>query len=232
MSTSPPPPNILSFSKSPLNTTSNSIASRYSFEDSNIRYVDLSRVEAESVRKDIGSILERVPFIVLAEDDDLVRKSIIRTLSSFKGRGLSKLLKLDSSVQESFEKLNKIPTDQLPIIICRTPQDAEEAAKIISEVKGFYDGLMIYDHCLGAGPTGMDIFKRYHEGLPPSIHRILQTSHCELTLQDALSEEIIHAKTDKVGPDSLIDIAKIIAPRIRYRQHEAQNCFTKNDILA
>ena len=195
-------------------------------ETLNMKFADLNSKQQKSRRLQIQAIIDRVPLVVFADDNEVIHRVALRTLAQFRSAGRDCLVPLQAPLPEAFQQADKVEQGKLPVIQCINGFQAEEAAQILAGRDSEAFGIIAFDQNMEKGPLGIDIFRKYHEFLPPRMIRILQSGAPGDVRMD-LSKGIIDASTDKIGNDSIATIAKTFAERFQNKGLSGETSYTK-----
>lgn len=121
-------------------------------------------------RKDVDAVLRRVPLLVLADDEPMLRKIFFEIMTMSRDNTQS-IVKLEGDIQNCFNALPDMKPEQLPVILCHDGQQAEQATTILCE-RQIGKGLLMFDHKMGY-PRGLDIFKKLNGSFPHTTTRAL-----------------------------------------------------------
>lgn len=152
-------------------------------------------------REEIDQVLQRVPLIVVADDDPSVRIAITRIITG--GRdSIRSALRLQGDMEQCFEALSRVQANQQPVILCSSGAEAETATRIISERK-IDEGLLLFDQRMGL-PEGLDIFMGYQGVLSPRITRALISGTMPSDIEDYIKAGVLDAAITKPPDKALL----------------------------
>ena len=150
----------------------------------------LAKTGCELTRKDVDSVLHRVPLLVLADDEPTVRTAVFRIMTA-RRKNTNPVVKLEGDIQQCFDALPKMEAGHLPVVLCQNGAEAETAARILCE-RQIKDGIVIFDYLMG-GPTGLEIFEKFEGDFPPGITKTLLTGTPPERLVKCLEAGILDA---------------------------------------
>lgn len=163
--------------------------------DETERLAKLAESDEELTREEVEFALKRVPLIVLADDEQMIRNALFRMIRRARV-GLGAAIKLEGDMAECFDAIPQATEEgKLPMILCHNGEQAEEAAKIVIK-RQIQEGILIFDHCMGS-PFGLDIFKSIGGQMPPMITRILHSGTHHRKAKECIKEGILDHSLNK-----------------------------------
>lgn len=130
----------------------------------------LARVGCELTREQVDQVLNRVPLLVLADDEPGLRDLFFDVMTMSRER-TDAIVKLEGEMPKCFDALADMKPDQLPVVLCHDGAQAEVATRILCE-RQIGNGLLMFDHKMGF-PRGLDIFKQLNGSFPHTTTRAL-----------------------------------------------------------
>lgn len=138
--------------------------------------LELADVDRDLTEEEIIRIFNHIPLFVVADDEDIVRRALVRGLKSYTGKGGKEVRELTgTNATESVSDLCRTKSNELPIITCKDGAQAEAVLREIG-LQGIPSGVIVMDDVMPE-KAGLEVLRECNSEVPPGFSRILQSGY-------------------------------------------------------
>jgi len=141
----------------------------------------LADVDRDLTVEEAREVLEQIPLIVHADDEEMIRRTMVRFMARIKQGGMETI----SDTYDSSELSPNVP-GQLQVLLGKTGKEAEDHLKSLANQTEMNRGLIIFDNNMHTGKTGLELIREYGSKLPPAFACVLQSGDADHATLDSI----------------------------------------------